>query len=61
VSYYAPIPPTGYDNNSPSNVTYRLRVALDRDDRLNTEEQRVYDDTQIELEYGSDFFRRAHP
>jgi len=49
-----PIPPAVY-------YTYALNVALDRDDRLNREEQQVYDDTQLELEYGPNFRMRAHP
>ena len=66
MSYYAPgglgaIPSTDYDNNSPANVAYRLRVAIDRDDRLNAEERRVYTDTACELEFGPGFLRRAHP
>lgn len=61
MSYYAPIPSTGYDNDSPSNVAYRLRVALDRDDRLNFEERQIYTDTASELEFGPGFLRRAHP
>lgn len=55
------VPSTGYDNPAPSNVAYRTRVALDREDRLNNEEKRVYEDTILMLEYGPNFFRRAHP
>lgn len=40
---------------------YELRTAIERDNRLNTEEKRVYHDTLIELEFGEGFFRRAHP
>jgi len=66
VSYYAPgglgaIPSSGYDNKSPENVAYRLKVAIDRDNRLNGEERRIYDDTVCELEFGPGFLRRAHP
>lgn len=61
MSYYAPIPSTDYDNNSPTNIAYRERVALDRENRLNVEEQRAYDDALVECQYGSGFFRRAHP
>lgn len=59
--FLAAPPSTGYDNQSPENVAYRLKVALDRDDRLNGEEKRVYEDTQCELEFGPGFLRRAHP
>lgn len=55
------IPSTGYDNPAPENVAYRLKVALDRDNRLNTDEKRIYDDGLVEHEFGSGFFRRAHP
>jgi hypothetical protein len=59
---FIPTPaPTGYDNKSPENVAYRLRTALDRDDRLNVDEKRVYEDTKCELEFGPGFLRRAHP
>jgi len=56
-----PVPSTGYDNPSPANREYRARVAFDRDERLNWEERRVYDEALIELEFGPGFFRRAHP
>lgn len=51
----------GYTSTNPEVMAYCLRMAQERDSRFNNEEQRVYDDTRIELEYGSDFFRRAHP
>lgn len=53
--------PTGYDNSSPKNVAHLLSLAIDRDNRLNTEEVREYQRTQIALEFGSDFLLRAHP
>lgn len=40
---------------------YAFAAAAERDSRLNVEEKRVYHDTLIELEYGFDFFTRAHP
>ena len=55
------IPSTGYDNLDPANVAYKLKIALDRDDRLNNEEKRAYEDTALLLEYGPNFLRRAHP
>lgn len=55
------VPSTGYDNPQPTNRALKLKVALDRDDRLNNEERRVYEDTLVELEFGAGFFRRAHP
>jgi len=65
VSYFYPgVNPDysrGYDNDAPENVAYRLQLAIDRDERLTTAEVRVYNDTLIELEYGPDFFFRAHP
>ena len=66
MSYYAPgglgvIPSTDYGNNSPANLAYREQVALDRENRLNAEEQRAYDDSLCECIYGPGFFRRAHP
>lgn len=51
----------GYDNPSPDNVAWRLKVAIDRDNRLTDEEKRVYDRTAAELEFGPGFWRRAHP
>lgn len=52
---------TGYANSSPANVEYRLKLALDREDRLNAEEHKVYEQTSIELEFGKTFYLRAHP
>lgn len=46
---------------SPSEMMYRERVALERENRLNKEELRVYEDTKVELEFGDGFFQRAHP
>lgn len=60
-AYGGSIPSTGYDNPSPENRAYRLKVAMDREERLNNEEKRVYEDTVLILEYGPNFFRRAHP
>jgi hypothetical protein len=42
-------------------LAYRIRIARDRDGRFNREEQKVYNDTLIELEYGPGFLLRAHP
>lgn len=56
-----PAPSTGYDNPSPDNVAYRLRVALDRDDRLNHEEERARKDVEMEREFGPKWWLRAHP
>lgn len=50
-----------YENTSPENRAYRAKLALDRDSRLNPEEQAVYDYTEAELLYGRNFFKRAHP
>lgn len=55
------VPFNGYENSQPTNVAYRLRIALDRENRLNNEELRAYEDTLIELEFGASFFQRAHP
>ena len=46
---------------SVSEILYRERVALDRENRLNKEETQVYNDTLTELESGFGFFRRSHP
>ena len=45
----------------PAVLQMAIQVAQDRDNRLNKEEARVYNDTLIELEYGFGFFQRAHP
>lgn len=55
------LPGTGYTNTSKANVEYKMKVAEDRDNRLNTEEKAEYDRTLAELEFGNGFFRRAHP
>jgi hypothetical protein len=60
-AYGGAIPSTGYDNGSDANREFRARIALERDERLNTEERKVYDDALIELEFGKGFFLRAHP
>jgi hypothetical protein len=54
-------PSTGYDNKSALNVEYRLSVAVDRDSRFNREELEEYSRTAAELEFGANFYRRAHP
>lgn len=58
---YGPTPTPGYENTSAANVEYKLRVAVERDNRLNSEEKAEYDRTLAELEFGFGFFRRAHP
>ena len=58
---YTPPPSTGYDNPSPENVAYRLRVALDRDERLTAEEARAKLDVEMEREFGPRWWMRAHP
>lgn len=58
---WTPPPPTGYDNTSPENVAYLLRVALDRDDRLTAEETRAKNDVEMEREFGPRWWTRAHP
>lgn len=50
-----------YEDQSPANKAYRTRVALDRDNRLNDEEQWIYNLTMTELEFGNGFLQRAHP
>lgn len=40
---------------------YALNLILDRDNRFNEEEQAVYDETLLDLEYGPGFRLRAHP
>lgn len=60
--YPAPFTPSEERGTlSLSEILYRERVALDRENRLNKEETRVYNDTLTELEFGFGFFRRAHP
>ena len=54
-------PSTGYDNPSPENQAYRLRVALDRDDRLNRDEALAKYDVEMEIEFGPRWWLRAHP
>lgn len=61
VSMGAVVPPGAYKLSPAIHYTYALNIALDRDDRLNREEQHVYDETQLELEYGPNFRLRAHP
>jgi hypothetical protein len=61
VSYFTPANLTPYSAPLELDYPYRLRLALERDAKFNTEEQWVYDDTAIELEYGVGFLRRAHP
>lgn len=56
-----PAPSTGYDNPSAENQAYRLRVALDRDDRLNSEELMAKRDAEMEYEFGPRWWTRAHP
>lgn len=56
-----PVPSTGYDNSDPHNVAYRLRIALDRDDRLNYEETQAKEDVEMEREFGPKWWLRAHP
>lgn len=50
-----------YENSSARNVAFLLKLALDRDDRFNTEERAEYNRTLVELEFGAGFFQRAHP
>lgn len=50
-----------YDNPSSEVVKHTMRLAAERDGRLNAEETRIYNDTNIELEFGSGFLLRAHP
>lgn len=57
----SPPPSTGYDNPDPANVAYRLRVALDRDDRLTAEEAAAKHDVEMEIEFGPRWWLRAHP
>lgn len=58
---FAPPPSTGYDNPSEENQRYRLRVALDREDRLTREEAQARDDVLLEIEFGPRWWLRAHP
>lgn len=58
---YGPPPQSVYPNRSERSRAYHLKVAVDRDNRLNTEEQAEYNRTMVELEYGIGFFQRAHP
>lgn len=58
---FNPAPSTGYDNPSPENMAYRLRIALDRDDRLNHEEAEAKHEAEMEYEFGPRWFARAHP
>jgi hypothetical protein len=51
----------GYNNTSATNVLRLTRIALDRENRLNTEESKQYMRTATELEFGAGFFERAHP
>lgn len=57
----SPPPSSGYDNPDPTNVAYRLRVALDRDERLNPEEAAAKHDVEMEIEFGPRWWLRAHP
>jgi hypothetical protein len=57
----SPAPLYTYDNLSPEVIKHTMRLAAERDDRFNAEETRVYNDTNIELEFGSGFLLRAHP
>jgi hypothetical protein len=51
----------GYEDDSEPNRRYRYERAVERDNALNSEEKRMYDDTATELKYGEGFLRRAHP
>jgi hypothetical protein len=51
----------GYEDDSESTRKYRYERAVERDNALNFEERRMYEDTATELEYGEGFLRRAHP
>lgn len=50
-----------YDNPSSEVVKHTMRLAAERDGRFNSEETRIYNDTKVELEFGSGFLLRAHP
>lgn len=54
-------PSTGYDNKSQENQAYRLRCAIQRDDRLTAEEADAKRDVEMEIEFGPRWWVRAHP
>lgn len=57
----SPSPLYTYDNPSSEVIKHTMRLAAERDSRLNSEEKQVYDYTRIELEFGPGFLLRAHP
>lgn len=53
--------PSGYSVKTEINLSYRLRTAIERDDRLNLEEALAKREAEMECEFGPRWWTRAHP